>query len=206
MIPERYVAQGCFAMKRKVAVWTSVVIALLAVIVLLSACQYSQPLPDSLAGLALVRHVEGDEASEFINRLHGKGVTPESNVVGFYQGEAGKATVYLSTYRQTEHANDAYNRMARLIEGGNPVFGHFRTVEVESRAVAFCLGLGRAHYFFASEANLYWLEVDIPIAFDTIRDLVGHVQGNGSQQERSSRPTTNRLKFRQQFSTFAHAI
>ncbi|MBM4168167.1 MAG: hypothetical protein FJ215_03290 [Ignavibacteria bacterium] len=190
-------------MKRRGALWATILLVVITGTALLFlSLRSTSILPDSLSSLALVRHVTGDDAREFVDRLHGKGVSPAETEIGFYEGERGKATIYVSSYRRGKEAEEAYSRMVRLIEAGNPVFGHFQIVEIESHSVAFSLGLGRAHYFYVSEAHLFWLEADLPVASDTIRDLLRRTKGGENEQARVPPPFSHGLMFGQQFFTF----
>lgn len=128
--------------------------------------------PDSLGSLQRTEVITGQEAQSHIDRLHGKGVTPEANFIARYAGEDGEATLFISQYREKADASEAESKMTTLIRNGHPVFGHYREITMKGKSIRLCLGMGQAHFFFAHHDRVYWLSVDPTIAQSTIEDLV----------------------------------
>jgi hypothetical protein len=147
--------------------WISVVvvgIGVAAVVLFLFSRPTGNRLPQKIGELALVHQVEGDRADEILNRLHDKEVTPSKNMIGLYAGGPAGAVVYLSIYGLRSDALRAYEKMARRIENGNPIFSGYRSVRIGDTDASFCVGQGQDHYFFVSKDMLYWLAVDTTIA------------------------------------------
>ena len=142
-----------------------VAVVLVATAVVLFNHKLSSPtLPQNIGELALVHQVEGDRANEILNRMHDKEVTPSKNMIGMYAGGFASAVVYLSVYRSEGDALRAYEKMARRIENGNPIFSGYRPVRIEDMDASFCVGQGQDHYFFVTKDMLYWFAVDTTIA------------------------------------------
>ena len=109
------------------------------------------------------------------DHLHGKGVTPQSNLIGMYAGKQGSAVVYMSVYASDTEANNALREMQSRISTGNPIFDHYSETEVQGHQVSSCLGEGQVHHFFSNEKQLYWLTVDSHVAPEAVEDLVRSV-------------------------------
>lgn len=129
-------------------------------------------LPTALGALRLERTFTGSEASAIVDRMHGKGVTPKSNAIGMYEGAAGTATLYLSTYGEPGEAAGAREDMIRGIRTGRTPFSGLERRTIEGHDLSSCIGQGQAHYFFAVGPSLYWLAVDLPVAAPTLEALL----------------------------------
>jgi hypothetical protein len=137
-------------------------------------------LPLQLGELTLYDERSGDDARQIIDRLHGKSVTPIENFIGEYAGPAGKATLYLSVYSGREEAVRIQQRMAGRIREGNSVFGQYTELTIADYPVAFCRGMGQAHYFFSSGMTVYWLAVDDAVSSTAIASLLSQTAGSVS--------------------------
>jgi hypothetical protein len=135
----------------------------------------SRPLPEKLGPLVLRSRVSGDRAAAILNRMHGKGVTPEGNLIGLYSGPAGNATVYVSVYRSGRVAYDAYRQMAGRIALGVSAFTNVSERAVSDVTVSRCSGYGETHFFFPFQNRLYWLESDPRSAPRAIEQLILHL-------------------------------
>jgi hypothetical protein len=136
-------------------------------------------LPASLGELVLTGNLTGSTAQSMINHLHGKGIAPTGNVIGFYTGSAGNATLYVSVYSSREDATQAEEKMAERIRVGNPVFGEYREEEISGQPLVECRGLSQLHYFFSFGSTLYWLAVDESLARPTVERLIAHIRADG---------------------------
>jgi hypothetical protein len=130
------------------------------------------PFPGELGSLRLIRSVTGDDARAVVDRLHGMTVSQRQNSIGFFSGENGLATVYVSTYLTAEEARSVERGMAGRIGAGNGVFGHYHRATVEGKDVSICYGVGQAHFFYSAGRRLYWLSADMPVAFEAVRALL----------------------------------
>ena len=149
------------------------VFGVMCVVALIVVLWRDEPrLPSSIATVELKRSLKGAEASAIIDRLHGKGVAPQSNLIGMYVGKTGGAVVYMSVYASDTEANNALRKMRSRISAGNTIFDQYSVTEVRGHQVSSCLGQGQVHYFFSHEKQLYWLAADSGIAPKSVEDLV----------------------------------
>lgn len=128
--------------------------------------------PVMLGTFKLTNQLTGEAAMSMINHLHGKGVTPTENLIGFYSGEGGTATLYVSRYTNESEPAQVMERMAQRIRQGNPIFGDFKEHTVAGKRVAECYGMDQVHYFFSHGVRLYWLGVDPARAEETLEELM----------------------------------
>jgi hypothetical protein len=129
-------------------------------------------LPGELGRLVLQREISGENARRIVDRMHGTAVAQRENTIGYYGGSAGGATLYVTLYETAGEASQVEQVMADRIAAGNPVFGHFRIIEVRGRKVAICYGMGQTHFFLSRGRALYWLAVENDLAHETIQALV----------------------------------
>ena len=127
--------------------------------------------PKLLGTLSLAQSIAGSDARVLVNKLHGRAVTPQDNVVGTYKGDEGSATLYVSYYPSADSARNVSLAMANRIATGLAPFEHFRTFEEGRNPVFMCLGLGQAHFFFVCNQRLYWLASDIGVAEVALHQL-----------------------------------
>lgn len=143
------------------------------------SCQTSDLLPSELGGLRRMAHEDGGRASEIINAMHGKGVTPKENLIGVYRGTGATAVLYISVFQTEQQSRTEFLAMAAAIGAGNPVFTRCRSVEIEGRQMSCCSGMDQAHYFFSAGGRLFWLAVDSTVAERSARALVRFAYGEG---------------------------
>lgn len=129
-------------------------------------------IPAELGDLKRTGEVRGDEARGMIDRLHGGVVTPQENVIGFYEGKGSRATLYVSVYPDAGDASAVDSTMERRIQAGNPVFRGVRKLIVDGHALSECTGMGQVHYFFSRGNRVYWLGVDSPVAERVVEGLL----------------------------------
>lgn len=122
--------------------------------------------------MKLLQEMRGDEATQLIDRLHGKGVSPEENHIAFYADAENGAVLYLSRYSDELEASSEEQKMARGIKAGNPVFAKYRELSLGDQRVSRCVGMGQIHFFFARGAQLCWLSADPPVAQQALDDLL----------------------------------
>lgn len=122
--------------------------------------------------MKMVQHLSGAQAKQMINHLHGKGVAPQENHVAFFGDGRYKATLYVSRYSDESEANSMEKGMAARIAAGNPVFSEYEVVSFSSQQLSRCVGMGQIHFFFARDAELYWLSADRPCAQQALDDLL----------------------------------
>ena len=131
------------------------------------------PLPSRLAGMRCIRTVDGAAAREVVDQMHGKNVSPHRTTIGVFKGNGATATLYVSMYATAKEARMGERVMAQGIRVESVPFSHYHEVTAEGRPVSMCYGLGQAHFFFSEGRKLYWLSADLPVAFETLRAILG---------------------------------
>ncbi|MGB6123645.1 MAG: hypothetical protein WBG80_17180 [Bacteroidota bacterium] len=152
--------------------WLLLLVAAAVLIPFLIYRPHGPLLPEELKGLVLQKEISGENAKRIVDRMHGKAVAERENSIGYYGGSSGEATLYVTLYKTPGEASQVEKVMADRIAAGNPVFGHFRIIDVRERRVAICYGMGQTHFFFSRGRALYWLAVDNDLAHVTIQSLV----------------------------------
>jgi hypothetical protein len=152
--------------------WLLLLVAAAAVIPFLIYSPRGALLPEKLGRLVLQKTLTGEPARRIVDRMHGKAVAQRENRIGYYGGPAGEATLYLTLYETAGEASHVEGVMADRIAAGNPVFGHFRSIDVRGRNVSICYGMGQTHFFLSRGRALYWLAVDNELAHESIQALV----------------------------------
>ncbi len=161
-------------MSAKMKVWGGIIVLAVVGIVIYGILTSTQriELPVMLGTFKLTNQLTGKAAMSMINHLHGKGVTPTENLIGFYSGEGGTATLYVSRYMNESEPAQVMERMTQRIRQGNPIFGDFKEHTVAGKRVAECYGMDQVHYFFSHDVRLYWLGVDPARAEETLEELM----------------------------------
>ncbi|MCS7054439.1 MAG: hypothetical protein NZM09_12020 [Ignavibacterium sp.] len=134
---------------------------LFILLIFCSSCSIEKNyLPDEFWGMKLKRKLTGNEAKDFIDRLHFQNVATEKNEIGFYSGEIGNATIYITYYKNQKIAQEDFIKMAKKISPENSVFvqGEFETVN--NKQIYSCLGMGQVHYVFSHKNLLFWISAE----------------------------------------------
>ncbi len=117
-------------------------------------------LPEEFWGLKLNRKLTGNEAKDFVDRLHFQNVATEKNEIGFYTGEVGNAIVYLTYYSNEKTAEEDFRKMTEKISPENSVFVNGKFETVDDKQIYTCVGMGQVHYVFSHKKLLFWLSAD----------------------------------------------
>ncbi|RMF88078.1 MAG: hypothetical protein D6736_11470 [Nitrospinota bacterium] len=127
--------------------------------------------PPALGTLRLVHALQGEEALQVINRLHGKEVAGEESYIAHYEKEGAVAMLYVSQASSAEQATRQVENMAERIKQGNTPFYHLKVLQREGTPVYSALGQGQIHYFYRREATVIWLAVDPRVAQEALTQL-----------------------------------
>lgn len=134
---------------------------------ILSSCAKRKDfLPERIESLTLVKTLRGDEAKNFLNKLHFQKVTDYKNEIGFYENESFSATIYITHYPKAEYAQNDFERMIKKISPANSVFSNPTQFVYRNNRIMKYLGLGQVHFVFAYQKKLYWISVDSQISDD----------------------------------------
>lgn len=144
--------------------------------ILFVACSVNKnPLPEEFFGLTLRSKLTGEDAKEFIDRLHLREVTPEKNEIGFYSTEAANAIIYITYYNNPEIAQEQEKKMIEAIKPDNPVFFGAGFISVNGRDLYRCFGMGQTHFIFSKNNLLFWVSVDSHISTMFIEEYLNYV-------------------------------
>lgn len=147
----------------------------LALCAFVTGCSRNEqdPLPARLGDAPLVRRVQGAEARDIVDRMHGKGVAPLYSHIGFYGDALGSAAVlYASVYERATEATGADEKMRVRIAGAGGVFSGYGEYLVAGRTISGCDGLGQRHYFFTAGSRLYWIAAPPASAFALAQEMI----------------------------------
>lgn len=138
---------------------------LISISLLFIQCSQSKnPLPDKVNNLQLVKLTEGEDAKQYINKLHFQPVTENENFIGFYEDLSGNAIVYLTLYPDKEKALNDFQKMTKKISPENSVFTSPEFFTYRGEVIYKCMGMGMLHYVFVKNKSLYWVSVDFHMA------------------------------------------
>ncbi len=128
--------------------------------------------PKSLGDLKLLHALQGKDALQEINRLHGKDVGARGGYVAHYEKERAVAMLYLAQASSTAQAAGQLKQMSDRIERGESPFYHHKTSKQGEIALHSALGQGQIHYFYQRDSSVLWLAVDAPVAKQTLAALL----------------------------------
>jgi len=151
---------------------------LIVLSVLLAGCACQKEpdfLPEHLLGYQLTKKLNGPEARAFVDKIHLREVTPENNIIGFYQKENMPLTIYITEYNSTGEAEKNFEMMTRKISPGNSVFINGEYLEIEGRKLYRCFGMGQTHFVFNIDHRLFWISVNTIEAGKFIRDYLKNI-------------------------------
>lgn len=149
---------------------------LLIVILLISCSLNSKYLPEDFFGLRLTKKLTGKDAKEFVNNLHFQNVTDIENEIGFYEGKAGSAIIYITHYNTMEITKSNYNKMVKKIGPQNSVFVKPEYLKLGGIEIYRCFGMGQSHYVFPYNKELFWISVDTHFGKKFVEEYLNQIK------------------------------
>ncbi len=144
--------------------------------IIFSTCSFiKEPFPQQISHLTLKHKLEGDEAKEFVDKLHFNTVASENNQVAFYESVEGMAVIYISQYNDEERAQKNFTRMIQKISPKNSVFTGGEYIDFSKMKVYHLLGMRQSHYVFPYNNRLYWISADTSIAKRFVEDYISYI-------------------------------
>jgi hypothetical protein len=134
-------------------------------------------LPEELYVCSLTKTLSGEDAKAYVDHLHLQNVASHTNKIGFYEGENGPITIYLTTYKTNTQAQNDYLKMTQRISPENSVFIAGEYITVGEKEVYRCFGLGQTHLVFVQGENLIWMSVDTIRAMKILVAYLVHLEG-----------------------------
>ena len=128
-------------------------------------------IPQELGGLELFRVVRGDEADDFVNKMHGKKLGVKKNLIAYYGSKNSRNVLYISVYEEVEEAKADLQSMAIKMVKGTAVFTPLKFNKMGDGVRFRTEGMGLIHCFYRVDNMLIWWQVE-PDKFDsTTNDL-----------------------------------
>ena len=159
-----YIGIPCYfsgmLIKNKKLFCSSIIFILLAILIHSRCSREVIYIPSHLMSCHLEKKLTGAEAQEQVDKIHGKEVTPPESEIGFYQGEKGPITLYVSGYPTAELAGKEFLRMLEKISPQNSIFIGGSQFELAGTKIYRCFGMGQTHFVFTHQKKLIWLSVN----------------------------------------------
>ena len=147
-------------MKNKNIYCSSIIFILLATLLHFCCSREVIYFPSQLMSCHLEKKLTGNEAREWVDKIHGKEVTPPESEIGFYQGEKGPIILYVSGYQTVELAGKEFLRMIEKISPQNSIFTRGSLIELAGTKIYRCFGMGQTHFVFTHQKKLIWLSMN----------------------------------------------
>ena len=145
----------------------------LLIAILASSCTRAPFVPrfdPQIGNLKLVKLIEGEEAIEEINRLHGTTIQALRGFIAHYENARKKAVIWVSEAESEDMAQEQIEVMLRKMKGSpRSPFGHYRDLDRKGLPVIAFEGLRQVHYVFRIGEWVYWMDADAE-HIDTILD------------------------------------
>ena len=134
----------------------------LLVSLILSGCTGTSapdlPTPEKIGEKERVREITGKEASQVVDKMHGRSVATHANVIAEY-GRAKKDLLFISRYGDQTEAHKAFDLMIeKMAAAKNGPFVHLMPLGQYDNKVYMTLGMGAMHYIYLSGKFLLWLQ------------------------------------------------
>ena len=132
--------------------------------------------PENIHNLQLVKLVEGEEAKNFVDKLHFQDVATNKNQIGFYKNDGDDALIYISFYDSEDEALEDEKKMTEKISPENSIFIAGKYIDFNGRKIYRTFGMGQAHYVFSHENALIWVSVNTHYADEFLTDYFNKIE------------------------------
>jgi hypothetical protein len=150
-------------------------ILILAGLLSLTSCSNdnnSKYLPQKLGDLSQAKVLQGNKATDIINKMHDKTLDDCKNYIAYYGSNDSKNILYVSVYESAEKAKTNIMNMAMKISSGSSVFSPLTYSGMGHDAHFETDGMGLKHYFYRTDNILIWWQVEPDKAKTTYNDLL----------------------------------
>ena len=129
---------------------------------------------EEIRGLKLVQLITGKDALHTINKLHGKKINVASGMVGFYQGEGEKATIWVSESFSTDDAIQQTEVMIKMMRSSKrSPFSDYEEIGQDGVKIYSFKGMGQEHYIFRISKSIYWITANSGAIDELCKSIVG---------------------------------
>ena len=129
-------------------------------------------LPEKLGALRLSKVIRGNEATNVVNKMHGKMLEAKKYLIGYYGNGDSKNILYASVYENAEAAKADLMKMAMKMAGGTKVFSPLIYDKMGDKVRFKTEGMGLVHYFYRVDHLLLWWQVVPDKAESTYNELL----------------------------------
>lgn len=129
--------------------------------IILTACSHPPdlPTPANIGTKERLRLISGEQAAEFVNRMHGQAVATDANVIAEYGKGENKDLLYVSRYADAKAAQKAFESMIeKMAVAQKSPFYHLRPIAQYQGKAYMTLGMGAVHYIYCSGSSLLWFQ------------------------------------------------
>ncbi len=127
--------------------------------------------PKKLGGLSLSRIIQNQDATQIINKMHGKKLDDSDNYIAHYGKDDSRNILYVTVYEDDEQAKTNLMSMAMKMAKNTSVFSPLKYGEMADSVHFQTEGMGFEHYFYRTGNILIWWQVDPDKAGATYEDL-----------------------------------
>lgn len=128
-------------------------------------------LPATVAGLQLVERLDGPQAVQAINGLHGTDVRLSDGAVATYSGGAEKVIIWAGAAQDEGTAGQLIDIMVRKMQDSD-AFTVPEPLKYEDLTLYRTTGTGMVHYFYGRGRMTYWFGIQSPREQPIIMELV----------------------------------
>jgi hypothetical protein len=116
------------------------------------------PTPEKIGEKERVREITGEEAARMVDKMHGRAVATQANVIAEY-GRDQKDLLFISRYSDQTEAHKAFDLMLeKMAAAKKGPFFHLMPLGQYDNNVYMTLGMGAMHYIYVSGKSLLWLQ------------------------------------------------
>ena len=131
------------------------------------------PTPENIGEKKRLRVVYGQQAARVVDRMHGRSVATDANVIAEYGSGENKDILYISRYAEPEAAQKAFDLMiAKMAAARKSPFYHLRPIGAYQKKVYMALGMDAVHYIYRSGRHLIWYQTYQPFGAELPPQLV----------------------------------
>ena len=118
-------------------------------------------LPKDILALELVQVIQGPEALEAINTLHGKGIVVSDGIIARYGQKGNGLEFWFSTSPSVEEASQLLSQMIEKMKT-NDIYSTPMPMPIRKRLYYQTIGHGLMHFFYQRGTQLVWVTLDLP--------------------------------------------
>ena len=132
--------------------------------------------PSKIGEMSLFNSVQGEEALESINRLHGKKIKLHDGIVAHYEKDGKMAMVWIGLASNGGEAKTLINQMVGRIKGGSKVFSFVKQFKSRGTEIFQLSGMGQRHFIYQKSDKVIWVSLDQKVKTKFLTDTMDAVR------------------------------